>query len=147
MQQLSHIKSAKLIKHEIDAGNILVVEEAESIDGNTYPYVNEYTDDKKKHYYRLIDVCKVLYDKGKITKAKNAEIHRIATKGSGVDNKHQQLQYSQQIIVELSTLRTLINFDVYDALKNSFNVSINHESKRSLDPLHVYHFNLTNQLI
>lgn len=131
--QLSHIKSAKLIRHEIDAGNISVLEEADSVVNNSYPHVHEYTDGEKEHYYRLIDVCKVLHDGGKISGAKNAKLLRIASKTSGVDDTHPPLQYAQQIIVELSTLRTLINFDVYDALKDSFRVSINHESKRSLD--------------
>jgi tetratricopeptide (TPR) repeat protein len=131
--QLSHIKSAKLIKHEIDSGSISVLDEADTPDNKSYPYVHEYTDDIKEHYYRLIDVCKVLSDNGKITKAKNDELLRIASKPSGVDDKHPPLQYSQQIIVELSTLRTLINFNIYDALKDSFRVSINHKSKVSLD--------------
>jgi len=131
--QLSHIKSAKLIKHEIDSGNISILDKADTADNKSYPYIHEYTEDEKEHYYRLIDVCKILSDKGTIAKTKNAELLRIAAKGSGVDDKHPPLQYSQQIIVELSTLRTLINFDVYDALKDSFKVSINRESKNSLD--------------
>ena len=131
--QLSYIKSTKLIKHEIDSGSISILDEVDTADNKSYPYIHEYTDDKKEHYYRLIDVCKVLHDRGKIPGAKNSELLRIASKVSGVDDKHPPLQYSQQIIVELSTLRTLINFDIYKALKDSFRVSINHESKRSLD--------------
>ncbi|MBN2019675.1 MAG: tetratricopeptide repeat protein [Sedimentisphaerales bacterium] len=131
--QLSHIKSTKLIKHDIDSGSISVLEKSDTTGNKSYPYVHEYTDDTKEHYYRLIDVCKVLSDNGKITKSKNAELLRIAAKGSGVDDKHPSLQYSQQILIELSTLKTLINFNIYDALKDSFKVSINRESKRALD--------------
>jgi len=131
--QLSHVKSTKLMKRAIDSASISVLADAGIPGTRPYPYVHEYTDDGLEHYYRLRDICKVLHDAGKISGAKNTELLRIAGKPSGVDDKHQPLQYSQQIIVELSTLRTLINFDAYGAVKDSFKLSIMPEAKKSLD--------------
>jgi tetratricopeptide (TPR) repeat protein len=131
--QLSQVKSAKLIKQEIDSGNISVLADAGTPGNRPYPYVHEHTDDDVEHYYRLRDICKVLHEAGKIPGAKNAELLRIATEASAVDDEHPPLAYSQEITVELSTLRTLINFDVYDAVKDSFRLSITPEARKSLD--------------
>jgi hypothetical protein len=130
--QLSQVESAELIKREIDSGSISVLADAGTLGNRPYPYVHEHTDDDLEHYYRLRDICKVLHDAGKISGPKNSELLRIATKTATVDDKHPFLQYSQ-IIVELSTLRTLINFDVYDAVKDSFRLSITPEARKCLD--------------
>ncbi len=131
--QLSHVKSAKLIKQEIDSGRISVLADAGAPNNRPYPYVHEYTDDNIEHYYRLRDIIAVLHSTGRISYEKNQELLRVAAKASGVDDTHPPLHSGDQIIVELSTLRTLVNHGVYNAVKDSFMLSIMPEAKESLD--------------
>jgi len=131
--QLSHVESTKLMKQEIDSGSISVLTEAGMPGDRSYPYVHEYSDDGLEHYYRFRDICKVLHDAGKISGPGKAKLIAVARKESGADKDHPELEYSQNVIVELSTLRTLVNFGVYKAIKESFKLHITPEDKQTLD--------------
>ena len=111
------------IREHLDAGKMTVLDAPGA--GSPLPNVEEYSqDDDLGHHYHIRDLAEVLHAGGKIKDETYKRLLKAAHKPSGVDTDHPSLQLGQDIMVELTTLRTLAHFDVLPACVQGFQVYI-----------------------
>lgn len=92
------------------------------------PYIREYSPDSDaRHYYGLRDVAEALHAHGMIKDEVFRQVLRVARRPSGVDAAHPALNRGQSILIDVTTLRTLAQYDALDALAKCFHVCISRE--------------------
>jgi tetratricopeptide (TPR) repeat protein len=132
--QYSNYKSLSEIKRKVDDASIKVLDDFGTIGNRPYPYINEHTVDKNEleHYYRIADLLSVLEKNGLVRQNELAQIRKIVLKPSGVDSSHREICKDDEVVIELSTLKTLFNFDLLDEVCQAFKVAITPEAKKEL---------------
>ncbi len=140
--QYSNVKAICEIKEAIDSGKIDIIENLGTSDNRHFPYINEHTlPDDEEHYYRLVDIFNVLEENGLARKKELDKIKNIILKPTGVDQQHPAININDKIIIELSSLKTICNFDFYVAVLDNFEVILSTESKKQVfsDFSHIEH--------
>ncbi len=111
--------------------------------------LDEYSDDRENHVYRLQDLLPLLKTTQKVTPAALAELSRVAHRPSAVDAVHPELQLGDTVLVSLMTLRQISNQAVFEEVISALSICIRateyeellselraHESARSARQLH-----------
>lgn len=132
--QYSNIEAICEIKKSIDSGIIDVLDDFGTPDNRPFPYINEHTLPQKEeeHYYRLIDILDVLEKNGIVRKNELDNIKKIVLKPTGIDQKHLAIKIHDKLIIELSTLKTICNFDLYKKVLENFKIMLSSESQRKV---------------
>lgn len=132
--QLSYVNATRNIKTALDMSKISAIDDAGTPNKRPMPYINEHTlpEKEEEHYYRIKDLAKILYDSGKISNQQNEEIAKVGHKPYGVNDKHPELSLSQNILIDLSTLRTLSNVDALKPVVDCFDVHITQVDNKTL---------------
>ncbi len=128
--QYSNVKAICEIKGAIDSGRIDILEDLGTPDDRHIPYINEHTlPEDEGHYYRLIDILNILEEKGFVRKNELENIKKITLKSTGVDEQHPAITKDDDLVMELSSLKTICNYNLYDTVLDNFNVKLSIESK------------------
>lgn len=129
--QYSNVKAICEIKNSIDRGIIDALDDFGTPDNRPFPYINEHTlpEKENEHYYRLIDILDVLEKNGMVRKNELDNIKKIALKHTGVDQKHPPIKINGELIIELSTLKTICNFGLFAKVLDRFKIKLSKESR------------------
>lgn len=126
--QPSREEELKKIRIQIDRGRVEVV--SENVPGLTH--VSEYTDNPSSHLYRLKDILLPLRLSQKVTPQALEELSRVAHKPSAVDATHPALSLGDNLLVDLSTLRTLASQTVFETIATNFNIKVRAKDSEEL---------------
>lgn len=140
--QYSNVESICEIKKSIDSGGIDVIGDLGTSNNWLFPYINEHSlPEDEGHYYRLVDILNVLEGNGLVRRDELENIKNITLKATGVDQQHPAIKINDQIIIELSSLKTICNSDLYAAVLDNFKVILSPESKKQVfsDFSHIEH--------
>ncbi|MDR4497827.1 MAG: hypothetical protein MRK02_07905 [Candidatus Scalindua sp.] len=131
--QYSNVKAICEIKEAVDNARIDVLEDLGTPFIKHFPYINEHTlPEDEEHYYRLVDILNVLEEKGFVRKNELENIKNIKLKPAGVDHDHPAININDELIIELSSLKTICNFDLLDKVLDNFKVKISSEFKKQI---------------
>ncbi|GAX60672.1 tetratricopeptide [Candidatus Scalindua japonica] len=131
--QYSNVKSICKIKEAIDSERIHVLGELETLSNSCFPYINEHTSpEDKEHYYRLVDILDALEKYGLVRTRELEDIKKITLMHTGVDEHHPEINKDDKLIIELSSLKTICNYDLFDTVLNNFDVKLTSESKKQV---------------
>ena len=146
--------TAEQIAKQIDSGHILVLgEELEAT--SILPIVDEYTE-SDGHKYHLIDLIQPLYAMGNLSEPDFSRISHLCKKPSAVDERHLPLEQFQEMILDLTTLETIVNFNLLDAFVRFYRIRITTQAQRevlqllnsiaSQEEIRNWHMDLWNRL-
>ncbi len=128
IHQLTRKTTAEMIKKEIDAGHIAVLDDIGLPGKRSLPFVHEHTlpEKEEEHYYRLIDIIDVSYNAGKLEESKYSNLKRISHKPSGNDPNHPPLNYGESILVDAHTLYSICQLepDALTSILEAFKVFV-----------------------
>lgn len=132
--QRSQVDSVLEIIKFVDARKIDIIKDFGSVNNRPFPFVNEHTlpENEEEHYYRLIDIIQILENNGLLRSKESKSIKEINLNSSGVDESHPELKKNDKIVIELSTLKTICNFNLFSKLLEIFNVALTEESYSQL---------------
>jgi tetratricopeptide (TPR) repeat protein len=132
--QYSNYEAICEIKKSIDDGLVKILNDVGEPRKRPLPYINEHTFPEKdvEHHYRFVDLINVLKECGLIRQEELDNINKIILNPSGVDGQHISLQKNDDLLIELSTLITACNYNVYEKIINCFKVSISEEDKNQI---------------
>ena len=132
--QYSDVKSIREIKKSIDNGKLGVLNDSGTPDNRPFPYINEHTlpEKEEEHFYRLIDIINVLEQNSLTRKNELDEIKKITLKPTGFDKKHPEIEINDTLIIEIFSLKTICNFNLYDTVLDNFDVKLSSESKKQV---------------
>ena len=128
--QYSNVEAICEVKKAIDNGTIEVIKDFGKPNERPFAFINEHTFPEKdeEHYYRLIDLLDVLESNGLVRKGKMADVKKISLNQSAIDEQHPPVNKNDKIIIELSTLKTIINFGLYSSVADNFEIALSPES-------------------
>ncbi|MBN1765914.1 MAG: hypothetical protein JW860_11695, partial [Sedimentisphaerales bacterium] len=131
IHQRTRKTSAEAIKKAINNGQIIILDDVGKSGDRPFPFVYEHTlpEKEEEHYYRLIDVIQVAYDRGKLNEEKYNALKNIAHKTSGIDTENPALKLSQSILVDIHTLYSICQIDIeaLGPIINTFKIHISKE--------------------
>lgn len=130
LPQHSSKEIAEQIIKQIDSGHILVLGEGLEAT-STLPIVDEYTE-SNEHKYHLIDLIQPLYAIGILSKPDFSRISRICKKLTAVDETHLPLEQFQEMILDLTTLKTIASFKLLDTFARFYRIHITTQAQRDL---------------
>lgn len=132
--QYSNVEAICEIKKSIDSGIIGVLDNFGTPDNRPFPYINEHTlpEKEEEHYYRLVDILNLLEINGFVGQKELNDIKKISLKPAGVDQKHPPIKINGELIIELSTLKTIYNFGLFAKVLDRFKVILSKESQRQV---------------
>jgi hypothetical protein len=152
--QHSRQQSAEQLSKKMEYGIITVSEDQTTFNTNMV-VVGEY-DKSNEHRYRLIDLIRPVYNMGIISDDAYERIKMVCKKKSSVDESHQELTRFQDIFIDLTTLETVVHFDLLDAIAGYYKIHITKEScteiRQRLESIQYqeetrkWHFDLWNRL-
>lgn len=112
--------------------------------------------ESKEHRYHLIDLIQPVYDAGAMSDTTYERVSKVFVKKSSVDEAHPALARLQDVLVELSTLETLDQLGLLDAISGYYKVHITEEARieirQRLEAIEYqeetlkWHFDLWNRL-
>ena len=122
LKQRSQKESAEQIAKKVHAGHILMLAKpAESLP--RIAEADEYAE-SEEHRYRLRDLMQPLYEAGVINDSELARVSRVCAKPSAVAATHPALSQFQEVMVDLTTLETVANIGLLDAVAGFFKICI-----------------------
>ena len=130
LHQRSRQHSAEQINKKAQNG-VIVVHATRGQRDADIALADEYAD-TKEHRYHLIDVIRPIHQSGAISDAAYEHISRVCAKKSGVDQEHPQLERLQDVLVELSTLETLAQFGMLDAVTTYYKIHISADANTEI---------------
>ncbi|HEY5496761.1 MAG TPA: hypothetical protein VIK19_00350 [Syntrophales bacterium] len=130
LPQHSSKESAEQIAKKINSGYILVLGEDLEVT-SVLPIVDEYSE-SNGHKYHLIDLIQPLYATGILNKVDFSCITSVCRKLSAVDETHVSLGQFQEVIVDLLTLETIVNFKLLDAFVRFYRIRITTQAQREI---------------
>jgi nucleoside phosphorylase/tetratricopeptide (TPR) repeat protein len=129
LSQRSQKQSFEQIKRQVDEGRITVLSDGTETT-ITMPIVDEYAD-QDTHHYRLKDMIRPLYSSGFLPEEDFDRISRIIEKPSAVDATHPELEQFQNVIVDLTTLKTVAHFGLLDAVSGFYKIHVTGQEHRA----------------
>lgn len=132
--QYSNVKAICEIKKSIDSGKLNVLDDLGTPDNRPFPYINEHTlpEKEEEHYYRLVDILNVLEENSLVRRDELDNIKQTTLKPSCIDQQHPAINTNDKLIIELSTLKTICNFDLNAKVLENFKVILSQESQKQV---------------
>lgn len=122
LHQRSRQQSAEQIVKQANAGRIVALAEgAETL--ASLAIADEYSE-SSEHRYRLRDLIGPVRQAGAINDADFAGISRLCAKPSAVDEQHPALAQFQDVMVDLTTMETVANAGLLDALAGFYRLRV-----------------------
>ncbi|HOW96500.1 MAG TPA: hypothetical protein P5567_00355 [Kiritimatiellia bacterium] len=130
LNQRTQQQNAEQITKQINAGRVTVLAEHENPAAGML-VVDEYGE-TTEHRYRLTDVIQPLYAAGIVTDANLDRISRVSAKPTAVDDSHPALSRFQDVLVDLTTLETITNAGLLDAVASFYGLRITAAAHREV---------------
>lgn len=121
--QPSRRVTLEAIKAAVDGRQLSVEPNPGEPGKRSHSYIGEHTldeEDATEHHYRLLDLLGPVFATGRISDSERKTLAAIAHKGSGVDATHGPLVPGQAILIQLSTLTTLAQFQALRPVLETF---------------------------
>jgi len=125
--QRSRQQSAEQLMRKIEQRSIAVLP-GQTEQNAAIVVVDEYSA-SEEHRYRLIDLIQPVYDAGAMSDFAYERISKICSKKPAVDEAHPVLARLQDVLVELSTLGTLSQFSLLDAISGYYKIHITEKAR------------------
>lgn len=139
--QMSVKTALQEVKTLIDKGRISIQPELDVPDQRKpVPHLDEYAgEDEKGDIYRLQDVLNALHSAGEIRDDRYSELQKVAHKSGRTDSSLPRIFAGQEIVIDLSTLRTLSQAGALEIVTDFLSIHItaqqNTELVASLDAI------------
>lgn len=128
LHQASREQELSRIRREVDARRIAIVEAREP----NVRFVDEYQDSSDGHAYRLRDLIEPLRQAQRIDAPALTAFLRVAHQDSSADETHPPIPLGSDVLIDLTTLRTLAGQDVFATVVENLSVQILAEQYQEL---------------